>query len=163
MLIIVTGCTESSPLISDDDLVVVWGFVYANEPITDIKLTRTLPLDADSSSKFSTINDADVSVIVNQDRFKCDLAPGDSGYYQYLANDLTINTGDIISIEIEWQGQSIRGESIVPLPPRGLALESNIMEIISAIGKVCWIGALKNERLLLNGKKNLKMIGFMWF
>ena len=129
MLIIVTGCTESSPLISDDDLVVVWGFVYANEPITDIKLTRTLPLDADSSSKFSTINDADVSVIVNQDRFKCDLAPGDSGYYQYLANDLTINTGDIISIEIEWQGQSIRGESIGPLPPRGLALESNIMEI----------------------------------
>lgn len=129
MLIIVTGCTESSPLISDDDLVVVWGFVYANEPITDIKLTRTLPLDADSSSKFSTINDADVSVFVNQDRFKCDLAPGDSGYYQYLANDLTINTGDIISIEIEWQGQSIRGESIVPLPPRGLALESNIMEI----------------------------------
>ena len=63
MLIIVTGCTESSPLISDDDLVVVWGSAYANEPITDIKLTRTLPLDADSSSKFSTINDADVSVI----------------------------------------------------------------------------------------------------
>ena len=129
ILIYVSGCTESSPLISDEDLMVVWGFVYANEPITDIKLTRTLPLDADSSSEFSTINDAEVAVIVNGDRFECELASGDSGIYQYLANDLSINSGDQTSIEIEWQGQSIKGESTVPQPPSGLELESNIMEI----------------------------------
>jgi hypothetical protein len=104
ILIYVSGCTESSPLISDEDLMVVWGFVYANEPITDIKLTRTLPLDADSSSEFSTINDAEVAVIVNGDRFECELASGDSGIYQYLANDLSINSGNQTSIEIEWQG-----------------------------------------------------------
>jgi|TARA_Y100000310_G_scaffold257429_1_gene265492 hypothetical protein len=129
ILIYVSGCTESSPLISDEDLMVVWGFVYANEPITDIKLTRTLPLDADSSSEFSTINDAEVAVIVNGDRFECELASGDSGIYQYLANDLSINSGNQTSIEIEWQGQSIKGESTVPQPPSGLELESNIMEI----------------------------------
>lgn len=129
VVIYMNGCTESSPLISDEDIVVVWGFVYANEPITDIKLTRTLPLDADSLSEFSTINDAEVAVIVNEDRFECELAGGDSGYYQYLANDLSINSGDQISIEIDWQGQSIIGESTVPYPPSGLEVESNIMEI----------------------------------
>ncbi len=129
IVIYASGCTESSPLISDEDLVVVWGLVYANKAITDIKLTRTLPLDADSSSKFPTINDADVAVIVNEDRFECDLAAGSSGYYEYLGSDLNINSGDQISIEIEWQGQSIRGQSIVPKRPSGLELESNIMEI----------------------------------
>ena len=41
-------------------------------------------------------------------------AAGGSGYYQYLGSDLNINSGDHISIEIEWKGQSIKGESIVP-------------------------------------------------
>jgi len=129
ILIYANGCTESSPLISDKDLLVVWGFVYANEPITDIKLTGTLPLDADSLSEFPPINNAEVAVIVNGDRFECELASGDSGFYQYLANDLSIKTGDQTSIEIEWQGQSIKGESTVPQPPTGLGLNSNVMEI----------------------------------
>ena len=101
-LIFLSGCTESSPLISDEDLVVVWGFVYANEPITDIKLTKTLALDADSSSEFSIINDAQVTVVVNENRFECDYAGDEIGYYQYLDNDLIINSGDKTSIEIEW-------------------------------------------------------------
>lgn len=129
IVIYMNGCTESSPLISNEDLVVVWGFVYANKPITDIKLTRTLPLDADSSSEFPTINDAEVAVIVNEDRFECSLAEGSNGFYQYLGSDLNISSGDQISIEIDWQGQSITGESTVPRSPAGLELESNIMEI----------------------------------
>ena len=128
-LIFLSGCTESSPLISDEDLVVVWGFVYANEPITDIKLTKTLALDADSSSEFSIINDAQVTVVVNENRFECDYAGDEIGYYQYLDNDLVINSGDKTSIEIEWQGQIITAESTVPNPPSGLNLESNVMEI----------------------------------
>lgn len=128
-LIFLSGCTESSPLISDEDLVVVWGFVYANEPITDIKLTKTLALDADSSSEFSIINDAQVTVVVNENRFECDYAGDEIGYYQYLDNDLVINSGDKTSIEIEWQGQIITAESTVPNPPSELNLESNVMEI----------------------------------
>lgn len=128
-LIFLSGCTESSPLISDEDLVVVWGFVYANKPITDIKLTKTLALDADSSSEFSIINDAQVTVVVNENRFECDYAGDEIGYYQYLDNDLVINSGDKTSIEIEWQGQIITAESTVPNPPSGLNLESNVMEI----------------------------------
>tara|TARA_B100000085_G_C18556719_1_gene517997 strand:- start:8 stop:844 length:837 start_codon:yes stop_codon:yes gene_type:complete len=128
-LIFLSGCTESSPLISDEDLVVVWGFVYANEPITDIKLTKTLALDADSSSEFSIINDAQVTVVVNENRFECDYAGDEIGYYQYLDNDLVINSGDKTSIEIEWQGQIITAESTVPNPPGELNLESNVMEI----------------------------------
>ena len=128
-LIFLSGCTESSPLISDEDLVVVWGFVYANKPITDIKLTKTLALDADSSSEFSIINDAQVTVVVNENRFECDYAGDEIGYYQYLDNDLVINSGDKTSIEIEWQGQIITAESTVPNPPSELNLESNVMEI----------------------------------
>ena len=128
-LIFLSGCTESSPLISDEDLVVVWGFVYANKPITDIKLTKTLALDADSSSEFSIINDAKVTVVVNENRFECDYAGDEIGYYQYLDNDLVINSGDKTSIEIEWQGQIITAESTVPNPPSELNLESNVMEI----------------------------------
>ncbi len=129
LLIIAQGCTDSSPLISDEDLAVIWGFVYAGEPITDIKITGTMPLDADSLSSYLPINNADVTVVVNETRYECDLTPGDSGYYQYLNSDLSIKTGDAIRIEIDWQGQSIRGESTVPLPPASLALNSNVMEI----------------------------------
>jgi len=129
LLIAVQGCTDSSLLISDEELAVVWGFVYAGEPITDIKITRTLALDADTSAIYQPINDADVAVILNNKRFECDLAPGDSGYYQYLGNDLSIQTGDKVSIDINWNDQYITAKSTVPSPPDAVSLNSTILEI----------------------------------
>jgi len=61
-LFLLTSCTEESPLISDVDLVVVWAYLYAGEPVTNIKLSSTIPLDTDSSGA-PPINNAVVTLI----------------------------------------------------------------------------------------------------
>ena len=129
LIIFTQGCTDSSPLISDEELAVIWGFVYAGEPISDIKINGTMPLDSDSLSTYPPINNADVAIIVNETRYQCELTSGDSGYYHYTENDLSIQTGDKVSIDIQWNDQFITAESTVPEPPTGINLNSNVMEI----------------------------------
>ena len=128
-LLLFESCTESTSLIPDDDLVVVWGFVHAGKPITEIKLTGTLPLDADSSSIFPPINNATVIVSVNETQYVCDASLETDGYYQYLDTNLNIEPGDSIHLWIEWEDQIIQSESFVPEPPTGLNPNSNTFEI----------------------------------
>ncbi|MCK5590847.1 MAG: DUF4249 family protein [Candidatus Pacebacteria bacterium] len=83
LMIVFLSCeNENSLLISDDELVVLWGFVFAGELVDDIQLTGTLPLDADTSDIPPPINNADVTIIKEGVSYNCELSPNDNGYYQ---------------------------------------------------------------------------------
>lgn len=124
----INGCTEENPLISTEELVVVWAFIYAEQPVTDIRLTSTLTLDTDSSAAPS-INDAKVILIKNGQEYQCDPSPGDSGYYHYSGSDLTITAGDEFAIEIEHRDQFLSSQTVVPDTPVGVSISSSVMEV----------------------------------
>lgn len=126
-LILLGGCIEESPLISEKELIVVWAFLYAGEPVTDIKLTATVPL-ADTSEA-APINDAQITLIKDGQRYECESSPGDSGYYHYRGTDLAIDTEDEFTIEIVRGEQFVTAKTSVPDKPVSVALSSSVMEV----------------------------------
>ncbi len=127
-LLLFFGCTEHSPLISEEELIVVWAYLYAGEPVTSIKLTSTVPLNADTTDA-PPINDATVTLIKNGQRYDCEPSPGDSGYYNYSGDDLTIEAGNEFTIEVERNNKFITAQTIVPEPPTNVSISSSVMTL----------------------------------
>ena len=127
-LILFGGCTEESPLISEEELIVVWAFLYAGQPVADIRLTSTVALNVDTSAA-SPINNALVTLLKGEERYVCESSPGDSGYYHYGGTDLIIETGDEFTIEIEHGDQFVTAKTSVPDKPISVAISSSVMEV----------------------------------
>lgn len=123
-LLLITACTDESPLISDVELVVVEAYLYAGEPVDDIKLMGTLPLDADTSAVPLPINDAEVRLIKDGTEYPLRSVAGDSGYYYYPDSDLIVEAGDQFRLEIEYNSRLIYAETIVPEKPKNVSLSS---------------------------------------
>ena len=132
VLMLFISCTEDSPFVSESNLVVVQAYLYADEPVRDIRLTSTLPLDADSTNA-PPINDAQVILIKEGQRYVLDSSQGDSGYYHYSGNDLSVKSGDEFAIEIEYMDQIISSQTIVPEAPDDLAISGNTINVPSGI------------------------------
>jgi len=129
-IIILQSCTnENSSLISDEELVVIWGFVFEGEQVDDIQLTGTLTLDADSSEVPPPINDAIVKIIKDGNEYDLEPSAGDSGYYHYNGYDLNIETNDKISIEVNWNGLELYAKSTVPEAPLNVNISSDTFTI----------------------------------
>ena len=114
-----SGCGDDNAVASGRELLVVTGYVYAGEPVTQITVTVTLPLDADSTAA-PAVNDARVSLVRDGTRYDLELAPGDSGLYRYTGGDLFPAAGDRIGLEVEHDGQRVTATTEVPPPPRGV-------------------------------------------
>jgi len=122
MLILVT-CTEDSPISPESDLIVVRSYIYAGEPVYDIQLTSTLPLGSEET-KAPPINDASVSLIKNGQQYDLVLSEGDSGYYHYDGNELTVEAGDQFTIQVNYKDQQIYGSTNVPEAPVNVTISS---------------------------------------
>ena len=99
IFLIITGCTEDTPLEPANDSLVVRGYIYAGEPVNDIQITSTLPLGSEETSA-PPVNDAKVSLVRDGMVYDLVASAGDSGYYHYPAEDLTINTDDVFTIQV---------------------------------------------------------------
>jgi hypothetical protein len=151
LLTIIFGCTEDLPLIPDSNLVVVQAYLYAGEPVQNIRLTSTLAIDADTS-KAPPIDDAEVVLIKDGQWFKLAASPGDSGYYHYAGNDLIVQTDDLFRIEITYNDELISAETSVPEAPVNLALSDNVLHVPdyfdpSQIGEITLSWTNENEVL----------------
>jgi hypothetical protein len=116
------SCNSDTSMSPGNELVVVRGYIYANEPVWDIQITHTLQLgSADSTAP--PINDAQVTLVKNNVNYALTPSEGDSGYYHYPGNDLVIETGDQIQLNVAYQNKSISSKTVVPSPPSGIALD----------------------------------------
>lgn len=122
-------CTDKSPLISLNESIVVEAYLYAGEPVDDIKLMGTLPLDADSADVPPPINTATVRLIKNGTSYELQLAPGDSGYYHYTGDDLSVETGDRFRLEIEYMDLLVSAETTVPEAPQNVQLSGTTLKV----------------------------------
>ena len=127
-LFLVIGCTEDSPLEPANNQIVVRGYIYAGEPVYDIQITTTLSLGSEDEQA-PPVNDANVSLVKNGQRYILVPSAGDSGYYHYEGDDLLVESGDTFEIQVEYASQVVTGKTAVPAPPEGLISTSDVLII----------------------------------
>ena len=92
-LMLSINCSEEiSPVSSfedGNDMFVIRAYVYAGEPVSDIKITSVLPLGSEDQSA-PPINNAQVTLIKDGIQYSLEPSPGDSGYYHYSGDDLIV-------------------------------------------------------------------------
>ncbi|MFH1319961.1 MAG: DUF4249 family protein [Bacteroidota bacterium] len=130
-LIIAALATSISCKKEDDhDLLnkaVLEGYIFANEPVDDIHLTKLLPFGGEDTIP-QPINDADIKIIWKGVSYHLIPSGGDSGYYHYPGSDLQILEGENYRIEFEYFYRLTSGETVVPPPPTGVCLNTDTME-----------------------------------
>jgi hypothetical protein len=129
LLVFFIGCNDDSALIPDSSLVVVQAYLYANEPINDIRLTSTVAIDADSIEA-PGINDAQIFLIKSGQQYDLISNPGKDGYYHYPDDDLNVGVGDNFRIVIEYNEKMISAETHVPEAPEELEISDSELEVI---------------------------------
>ncbi len=127
-VISIPGCSEEiSPVSSIEgggDMVVIRAYVYAGEPVSDIKITSVLPLGSEDQSA-PPINDAQVTLIKSGVQHLLEPSEGDSGYYHYSGDNLIIETGDKLRIEVNYFDKIAFGETVVPEPPDSVSISND--------------------------------------
>ncbi len=122
--LVLVGCDNPVDQ-GDDDLVVIEAFLFAGEPVQDIRLTSTVPLGEDSDSA-PVIDDAVVRLM--KDGVTYALTPtGEEGRYEYTGTDLAILEGDEFRLEVEYFGRVAWGETVVPGPPLSVAIDGDTL------------------------------------
>ena len=122
--LVLVGCDNPFDQ-GDDDLVVIEAFLFAGEPVQDIRLTSTVPLGEDPDSA-PVIDDAVVRLM--KDGVTYALTPfGEEGRYEYTGTDLAIVEGDEFRLEVEYFGRVAWGETVVPEPPLGVGIDGDTL------------------------------------
>ena len=106
---------------------VVEAFIYAGEPIDDIRIKSTFPLSQEEDTS-APINDATVTLIKDGQRFDL-VASGNEGFYHYPGDDVTVETNDVFQLEVVHNGITATGETRVPTPSQGLQLSEDSLKV----------------------------------
>lgn len=118
------SCSDDPTGTTATELLVIEAFLFAGEPVRDVRVTETIPLSSEDKTPVP-INDAAVRLI--RDGVAYDLVPsGTGGYYEY-PGDLAVAVGDRFAIEVTYRGETATGETTVPPPPTDLVLSSSVV------------------------------------
>jgi hypothetical protein len=106
---------------------VVEAFLYAGEPIDDIRIKSTFPL-AETEDTSLPINNAQVSLYKNGKKYDL-IASGKEGFYHYPNNNVSVNTGDVFQLEVVHNSITAIAETTVPTPTTGLRLSLDSLKV----------------------------------
>jgi len=125
----VQACTGSDPVGPDGDILVVRAFLFAGEPVADIRITTTVPLESEDTVGVP-VSDAVVWLERDAVRFDLIATPGEAGAYHYPGSDLAIASGEVFELGISRGSRSISATTVVPPAPTGLTVSSDIMDVV---------------------------------
>ena len=123
------ACTDSDPVGPDGDILVVRAFLFAGEPVADIRITTTVPLVSEDTLGIP-VSDATVWLERDDVRFDLIATPGAAGAYHYPGSDLVIGLGEIFELGIFRGSESISATTVVPPPPEGFTVSSDVMDVV---------------------------------
>jgi hypothetical protein len=121
--IFIYSCTDENLNDIAENQFVVEAFIYAGEPIDDIRIKTSFPL-SDEEDNSTPIDDAQVALIKDGQRFDL-ISSGNDGYYQYPGSDLEVATNDIFELEVIHNGITATAKTTVPTPTTGLSLSQD--------------------------------------
>ena len=143
------ACDSDTSIGPSEDMLVVRGYLYANEPVWDIQITETLELGS-IDTVAPPINNATVILVKDDSLYKLVPSAGDNGYYHYEGQDLNIEPGDNFKIQVVHGEQNATGQTTVPIPPSGLSLDKNTVTVISFAGGFPSQGGFDRESMEIN-------------
>lgn len=97
---------------------VIEGFIFAGETVDDIRIKEQIGISEPDSIE-RLITDAQVILIKDGESYPLVYAE-DS--YQYLGDDLSVETGDLFRLEATVDGRMAYAETVVPEPTSGLSI-----------------------------------------
>lgn len=106
---------------------VVEAFLYAGEPIDDIRIKTTFPL-SETEDISEPINNAEVTLIKGENRYPL-VSSGSEGFYHYPNEDVSVNTGDEFQLEVVHNGIMATAQTTVPTPTTGLKLSTDSLKV----------------------------------
>ena len=109
----------------DPDLFVVQAYLFAGQPVTEVRVTGVLPIDAEEDEVAPPITAAVVALTKGADRYELVPTPGDPGAYQDPTGSIVVASGDVFELEVVVDDRVARAETTVPVPPLGLGLSSD--------------------------------------
>ncbi len=116
----------------EEELLVVEAFLYAGEPVDDIRITQAIALTSEDTVA-TAVNGASVSLIKGGVTHNLSQV-GLEGYYAYLGDHLSINAGDVFELVVSADGQSIQATTEVPPPPVNVALSGQVIKVPNFTG-----------------------------
>lgn len=127
-LAVIGGCSENSITESGNELVVVSGFLFEGENNPTIQLNKTLAL---GSSELTTeaVNDAGVVLVKNNVIYPLEVSSERNGKYVYQGNSLVVNSGDLFTLQVSYNGIKISGTTKVPQKPEQVTLSKSTLEV----------------------------------
>ncbi len=123
------ACTDSDPMGPDTDILVVRAFLFAGEPVADIRVTTTVPLVSEDTLG-TPVSDAAVWLERDGIRFDLIATPGAEGAYHYPGSDLVIAEGEVFELGISRGSESLSATTVVPSAPEGFAVSSDVLEVV---------------------------------
>lgn len=127
------ACVDSDPVGVDGDILVVQAFLFAGEPVIDILITTTVPLVSEDTLG-TPVSDAAVWLEREDVRFDLIATPGVPGAYHYPGSDLVVESGDVFELGVSRGPESLSATTVVPSPPEGFAVSSDVLEVVDLTG-----------------------------
>ncbi|MEL7120890.1 MAG: DUF4249 family protein [Bacteroidota bacterium] len=117
------SCEEVPVFEDDDQLPVVEGFLYANQPVNGIAVSKVLPFG--TTDEEVALSGLDISIIHDGTTYQLLESEDKLGRYEYPGNDLMIYTGGQYDLEFDFNGRQVTSSTNVPPPPVGLSISTN--------------------------------------
>lgn len=111
LFILMIASCEKSTMSDFDNLLVLEGYLFQDEKVDSIHLTKCLSF-ATEDTVYTPVDDAQVTINWTNNQYL--LENIGNGYYSYNGNDLLIKEGNTYAIEINYNGQKITSSTIVP-------------------------------------------------
>jgi len=127
ILIFFTACSDDSPLSPSTDQIVIEAYLFAGEPVDDIRITKTQSLGSEDIAP--PVNNATVYLIKNGLRFDLSSVSDGNGYYHYTGDDLTVDTDDAFKLFVEYEGIVATATTVVPPAPENIEISSNTIYV----------------------------------
>ncbi len=111
---------------------VLRAYLYAGQPVNDVRLTWTAPIgtpDSLADSASPPINNATIALVRAGVRYALTRAPGDSGYYQYTGTDLAVREADVFDLEATVAGHVLTARTSVPVRPTGARMSASTLTV----------------------------------
>lgn len=123
--LLASGC-NNNPVIPADTQIVLKGYLYAGQPVQNIQLTSSISI-VSTDTVDPPISNASVVLTKGGTSYALAATPAQPGFYYYPGSNLSVATGDDFTIQINYNGQRVTAETIVPTQPQQVTLSTNTM------------------------------------
>lgn len=127
---VVAGCTESVTGSGEAGQVVIEAYLFAGEPVTDVRVTSAVELGA-ADTVGVPVDNAKIVLIKGGVRYPLTLAASNDGSYRYEGTSLTVNEGDVFDLEVTHGGTVATARTVVPIRPASLTVSADSVVVPS--------------------------------